>query len=405
MSGAAVLFTSLVLFTLPEGLVRSMLSFPAWPDMAGHGWTWPDMAAKMAHLDQQGVYVVSFLWAAQGQGVGVDRAVAAILAQQGAAAPAAAPSAPDPAPAPAPAAPVPNPVAVSVDARAMWVPLTEGLAVPNDLDLADRPAAVSQRSRWRASPVAGSARRSRWRAAGRMISRGPAPGRARTRRTRRSLVQPGCGRWRLPRLHASRTPGRYNSLSDSRPVGPVSAGLAPAVGLRLAVDPGQLAEEGAGWCCGRRWSRCSRRPLRRSPGLPYCGRVWPTSRSATDTARSCSPRPGRAGGCCFSLGAGPWSRTGGRTWCAAQAQLPGGLVIDGELIVRDVEEGRLSFEALQRRAAAGSLGAPSLAARRPAYFVASDVLQKLPLLRKRVLLTAAPGGHRHQAGVALDRTA
>ena len=30
---------------------------------------------------------------------------------------------------------------------------------------------------------------------------------------------------------------------------------------------------------------------------------------------------------------------------------------------------------------------------------------KLPLLRKRVLLTAAQGGHRHQAGVALDRTA
>ncbi|GHE46465.1 hypothetical protein CP980_34970 [Streptomyces vinaceus] len=166
--------------TMPEGLVRdAILASPAWPDMA----------AKMALLDRQGVDVAGFLKAAHDQGVGVDRAVAALLTQQVAApqvaaaapqvavavpaarpAPAAAPApasaAPGPAPAPnpyaapaapqaaapAPAAPGPapaqapvlEPVAVSADARAMWGPLTEGLSVPNDLDLSDRSAALEQ---------------------------------------------------------------------------------------------------------------------------------------------------------------------------------------------------------------------------------------------------------------------
>ncbi|WP_030873998.1 hypothetical protein [Streptomyces sp. NRRL F-2747] len=164
--------------TMPEGLVRdAILASPAWPDMA----------AKMALLDRQGVDVAGFLRAAHGQGVGVDRAVAALLTQQAAApqvpaaaptataevpaarpAPAAAPApasaAPGPAPAPnpyaapaapqaaAPAAPdpaqapapAPEPVPVSADARAMWGPLTEGLSVPNDLDLSDRSAALER---------------------------------------------------------------------------------------------------------------------------------------------------------------------------------------------------------------------------------------------------------------------
>ncbi|MFJ3914462.1 hypothetical protein [Streptomyces vinaceus] len=148
--------------TMPDGLVRdAILASPAWPDMA----------AKMALLDRQGVDVAAFLTAAHGQGVGVDRAVAALLAQQGAAAQAAAPApvagvpAARPAPAPAPdpyaaaavpaaaaaaAAPdsAPEPVAVvvvvSADARAMWGPLTEGLKVPNDLDLSDREAVLEQ---------------------------------------------------------------------------------------------------------------------------------------------------------------------------------------------------------------------------------------------------------------------
>ncbi|MBT2453159.1 ATP-dependent DNA ligase [Streptomyces sp. ISL-43] len=61
---------------------------------------------------------------------------------------------------------------------------------------------------------------------------------------------------------------------------------------------------------------------------------------------------------------------------AAAAQLPGGLVLDGELLVWDVAAGRLSFEGLQRRAAARSRGAAALAAALPAHFVAFDVLQQ-----------------------------
>lgn len=60
---------------------------------------------------------------------------------------------------------------------------------------------------------------------------------------------------------------------------------------------------------------------------------------------------------------------------AAAEQLPGGLVLDGELLVWDPEAGGQSFEALQRRAAARARTAPALAARLPAHFVAFDVLQ------------------------------
>ncbi|MCC0100739.1 hypothetical protein K7B10_39520, partial [Streptomyces flavotricini] len=56
---------------------------------------------------------------------------------------AAAPAAAVPAPAAAPD-PAPEPVAVSADARAMWGPLTQGLKVPNNLDLSDRAAALEQ---------------------------------------------------------------------------------------------------------------------------------------------------------------------------------------------------------------------------------------------------------------------
>ncbi|MEV4191416.1 hypothetical protein AB0J65_08395, partial [Streptomyces toxytricini] len=50
------------------------------------------MAVKMALFDQRGVDVAGFLSAAHGQGVGVDRAVAALLARQGAVAPAVGPA-------------------------------------------------------------------------------------------------------------------------------------------------------------------------------------------------------------------------------------------------------------------------------------------------------------------------
>ncbi|MER8098118.1 ATP-dependent DNA ligase [Streptomyces goshikiensis] len=60
---------------------------------------------------------------------------------------------------------------------------------------------------------------------------------------------------------------------------------------------------------------------------------------------------------------------------AAAEQLPAGLVLDGELLVWDTEAGALSFEGLQRRAAARCRSAVTLAARLPAYYVAFDVLQ------------------------------
>ncbi|MGW9369634.1 ATP-dependent DNA ligase [Streptomyces xanthophaeus] len=60
---------------------------------------------------------------------------------------------------------------------------------------------------------------------------------------------------------------------------------------------------------------------------------------------------------------------------AAAGQLPGGLALDGELLAWDTEAGQLSFEGLQRRAAARSRTAPALAARLPACYVVFDVLQ------------------------------
>ncbi|MEU6865497.1 hypothetical protein ABZ924_19895 [Streptomyces sp. NPDC046876] len=62
---------------------------------------------------------------------------------------------------------------------------------------------------------------------------------------------------------------------------------------------------------------------------------------------------------------------------AGEEQWPHGLVLDGELVVWDVKAGRMSFEALQRRAAARARGArAALGARWPAYFPAFDVLQQ-----------------------------
>ncbi|MEV7729166.1 hypothetical protein AB0P15_31220 [Streptomyces sp. NPDC087917] len=85
---------------------------------------------------------------------------------------------------------------------------------------------------------------------------------------------------------------------------------------------------------------------------------------------------------------------------AADAQLPAGLVLDGELLVWDPIEGRLSFEALQRRAAARGRGAPALAARWRAYYLAFDILQlngqellSRPYWDRRALLEELFTGH------------
>ncbi|MFF1779983.1 hypothetical protein [Streptomyces virginiae] len=87
---------------------------------------------------------------ARGAAVGAARDV--LAERMGAAGdPWAAPARPIPAPAPAPTpapapagAPVPAPVPASADAKRVWGPLTEGLTVPRDLDLGNRPRALKQ---------------------------------------------------------------------------------------------------------------------------------------------------------------------------------------------------------------------------------------------------------------------
>ncbi|MFF3127756.1 hypothetical protein ACFVRD_36930 [Streptomyces sp. NPDC057908] len=96
--------------TMPAGPVReAILSSPAWPDMA----------ATMAKLDERGVDVRAILASAHEEGVGVDQAVAKVLA----------------------AAEVPT---TSRDAMLSYGPLTTGLDIPKDLDLSDRERALRQ---------------------------------------------------------------------------------------------------------------------------------------------------------------------------------------------------------------------------------------------------------------------
>ncbi|WP_098893485.1 hypothetical protein [Streptomyces sp. or3] len=179
--------------TIPEGLVRdAILASPAWPDIA----------ATMGRLHDQGIDVARILTDAHAAGLGVEQAIAASVAPASAvvahapgastpapapapasdpvasaSGPAAAPPAtaaptpvtasapaapaattpqpaapsppartPAPAPAPAAAPPAPGtqrkPPAVSTDAKNVWGPLTEGLRIPRDLDLGDRARAL-----------------------------------------------------------------------------------------------------------------------------------------------------------------------------------------------------------------------------------------------------------------------
>ncbi|MFG3426970.1 hypothetical protein [Streptomyces californicus] len=125
--------------TMPQGLVRdAILSSPAWPDIA----------AAMGRLHDQGLDVARILTDAHTAGLGVDQAVAAATAR------ATQPRAPAAAPAPAPAAagqptsaPAPGSAPhrpVSADAKRVWGPLTEGITIPSDLDLSDRTRALDQ---------------------------------------------------------------------------------------------------------------------------------------------------------------------------------------------------------------------------------------------------------------------
>ncbi|MGW1437599.1 hypothetical protein ACWD7M_20430 [Streptomyces griseus] len=139
--------------TLPESLVRdAILASP----------TWPDIAATMGRLHDQGIDVTRILTDAHTAGLRIDQTIATAITPTTAPAPApAAPAAPAPAPAPAvpaptapaPAAPTPAPAPaaavplvpeVSADARNLWGPLTEGLDIPRDLDLGARARALEQ---------------------------------------------------------------------------------------------------------------------------------------------------------------------------------------------------------------------------------------------------------------------
>lgn len=96
--------------TLPAGPVReAILSSP----------TWPDIAATMARLDERGVDVRQVLASAHNEGVGVDQAVARVLAADA------------------------TPTA-SRDALRSYGPLTTGLDLPRNLDLSDRARALRQ---------------------------------------------------------------------------------------------------------------------------------------------------------------------------------------------------------------------------------------------------------------------
>ncbi|MFE7056889.1 hypothetical protein ACFVAO_16955 [Streptomyces californicus] len=125
--------------TMPQGLVRdAILSSPAWPDIA----------AAMGRLHDQGLDVARILTDAHTAGLGVDQAVAAATARAtqlraSAAAPAPAPAtAVQPAPAPTPGSAPPRPA--SPDAKRVWGPLTEGITIPSDLDLSDQSLALGQ---------------------------------------------------------------------------------------------------------------------------------------------------------------------------------------------------------------------------------------------------------------------
>ncbi|WP_331720976.1 hypothetical protein [Streptomyces virginiae] len=150
---------------MPEGLVRDAILAPP---------AWPDIAAAMGWLDARGIEVARILMDAHRSGVGVDQAVGAVTAAAAktptpaparAATAVAAPTPATaataaPAPAPAPGAAVgaardvlaermgaaadPWAAPASTDAKRSWGPLTEGLAVPRDLDLGDRAKALEQ---------------------------------------------------------------------------------------------------------------------------------------------------------------------------------------------------------------------------------------------------------------------
>ncbi|WP_316528096.1 hypothetical protein [Kitasatospora brasiliensis] len=104
--------------TMPAGPVReAILASPAWPDIA----------ASMKALQERGVDVRTVLLAAHAEGVGVDQAVARVMAKSK-------DKTAEPRTVPSP----------SRDVVRAYGPLTVGLDLPKDLDLRDRERALAQ---------------------------------------------------------------------------------------------------------------------------------------------------------------------------------------------------------------------------------------------------------------------
>ncbi|MFI0596733.1 hypothetical protein [Streptomyces griseus] len=133
--------------TIPEGLVRNaILASPAWPDIAAH----------MGRLHDQGIDVARILTDAHAAGLGVDQAIAAAVTPTPAATPAPASTAPAPvtaatptpaAPAPTPATPAPAPAPVPAAPAPTPAPARPAPAGPTAA-----PAALAQNA---AQPRAG----------------------------------------------------------------------------------------------------------------------------------------------------------------------------------------------------------------------------------------------------------
>ncbi|WP_331761656.1 hypothetical protein OH797_37995 (plasmid) [Streptomyces anulatus] len=128
---------------IPEGLVRdAILASPAWPDIAAH----------MGRLHDQGVDVARILNHAHAAGLGVDQAIAAAVAPASAApapdpaaaappappAPAA-PAAPTPGTAPTPAAPAPAPAPATAPTPPVRTPAPAPAVAPPAPGTAQKP--------------------------------------------------------------------------------------------------------------------------------------------------------------------------------------------------------------------------------------------------------------------------
>ncbi|MFJ2182233.1 hypothetical protein ACIOJG_16565 [Streptomyces anulatus] len=138
--------------TIPEGLVRNaILASPAWPDIAAH----------MGRLHDQGIDVARILTDAHTAGLGVDRTIAAAVAKAPATTPAPACAAPAPGPAvaaPVPAAPPPGtaPTPATPAPAPAPVPAPAAAHVPAPAT-APAPAAPAATTPQPAAPVPGTA--------------------------------------------------------------------------------------------------------------------------------------------------------------------------------------------------------------------------------------------------------